>query len=144
MSLCVLFDQQCFLFFYPPWSSPMDSSFCPVPFLLSNHEHWPLFWYLLHELLMLPWRNFGWLATPGKHHHCSMLQVFSVDNCCHCGLLQSQNLRHLRLSVWKWWQSHFCFSSVLQFLVAFWNLSAYFMLSDWFCLSDFWILQVWQ
>ncbi len=37
--------------------------------------------------------NFGWPATPGKVHHCSMFSPF-VDNGSHCGSLESQSFRN--------------------------------------------------
>ena len=49
--------------------------------------------HLLDESLLRSWGNFGWPATPGKVHHCSMFSPF-VDNGSHCGSLESQSFRN--------------------------------------------------
>ncbi len=103
-SLCVVFGQQWLL----PWKLSHGCCFCPVSFLLLNHEHWPkwgkwglqffrcyfgFFYDLLDESSLRSWSNFGRPATPGKVHHCHKFSPF-VDNGSDRGSLESKALEN--------------------------------------------------
>ncbi len=107
-----------------------ECHFCPVSFLLLNHEQdlnwgkWGLqffrccsgfFYDLLDESSLRSWSNFGRLATPGKVHHCSKFSPF-VDNGSDRGSPESQSLRNGFITLSRLTRQLFCFSPVLEFL----------------------------
>ncbi len=103
-SFYVLFAQQRFW----SWNSAMQAIFAQslsyggVMNTDLNWGKWGLQFFrcccgvfcdLLDESSLRSWGNFGWPATPGKVHHCSMFSPF-VDNGSHCGSLESQSFRN--------------------------------------------------
>ncbi len=109
MSLCVLFGQWILI----ALSSRMDAdfaqslSYCWIMNTDLNWGKWGQFfrccsgfvYYLLDELSLRSWINFGRPATPGKvHHYCSKFSLF-VDNGSDRGSLEFQSLRNAFLNL---------------------------------------------